>query len=227
MILTFSEKPGVRERHLIRKYQNPFLAADLPMTQSEVDNAQLQDREETLSFLNDFEKLATAAKNISLSEEVDETLTLIQELNTQYCLCTSLSTNLAQFRGKLTKLIDGLARLLWRHCVDSPSMMAKLDLLESDRCEQRELLQHQFIADLLHPKGPISARDFVPSLLFESGDSISATMNHLDKKQRNFIRSKAKTLLNDNLNSDPNDNELEDENFAPAQKAFEIIEGFF
>ena len=227
MIISFSKQPGIRERHLHRKYQNPFLAADLPVTQHEVDNAQLQDREETLSFLSDFEKLAAAAKNISLSEEIDETLTLIQELNTQYCLCTSLSTNLAQFREKLTKLIDGLARLLWRHCVDSPSMMAKLDLLESDRCEQRVLLQHQFIADLLHPKGPISARDFVPSLLFESGESISATMQYLDNKQRNFIRSKAKTLLNVNLNDSSNTTEQKNKDFASAQKAFEIIEGFF
>lgn len=227
MTVSFSKQPGIRERHLIRKYQNPFLASDLPPTQHDINKAQQQDREETINFLSDFEKLATTAKDISLTEEISEALEFIQELNTQYCLCTSLSTDLAQFREKLTKLIDSLSRLLWRHCVDSPSMMAKLDLLESDRCEQRELLQHQFIADLLHPKGPISARDFVPSLLFESGDSISATMNHLDKKQRNFIRSKAKTLLNDNLNSDPNNNELEDEDFAPAQKAFEIIEGFF
>ena len=227
MILNFSETPGIRERHLIRKAQNPFLISDSSLTQYDITNAQLQDREETIRFLSDFEKLATEVKSIRLTKKVDDALDLIQELNTQYCLCTSLSTDLAQFREKLTLLIDGLARLLWRHCVDSPTMMAKLDILEGDRCEQRELLQHQFIADLLHPKGPISAKDFVPSLLFESVDSISATMHYLDKKQRDFIRSKAKTLLNDNLNSPLNDGEKEEKDFEPAQKAYEIIEGFF
>ena len=79
-MLVFSKSPGIRERHLIRKQDNPLLVSDKPLSQQDIREARTADQKEVNEFLVDLYKLIAKAPKLDLEENFDEALDYMQQL---------------------------------------------------------------------------------------------------------------------------------------------------
>ncbi|MCG8383552.1 MAG: hypothetical protein MJA28_15265 [Gammaproteobacteria bacterium] len=220
-MLVFSKSPGIRERHLIRKQDNPLLVSDKPLSQQDIREARTADQKEVNEFLVDLYKLIAKAPKLDLEENFDEALDYMQQLGAKECLSVTLGGALAPVKPRLARMIDNVTRALWRSAAHHTHVMAQLEAFEGEREAHQELLQHQFIADLMHADNIISAHDFVQVLLYEDEDVIKTMMAVLGQDQRDFVQKKARAFARKFESLD----EIS-EDFQPIQAALEVISSF-
>ena len=194
--LSFSEAPGSRERHLIRKYENPLFVVSEPMlTQSDVDDARESDLDEYEGFLEDFNDLLKEVSHMTGTVETETILKMKERIDRLYERCVSFGTDHDEFKNALQKLHHTIMGAI-RKAAEVDSMALKeLEREQEVRKLHIELMEYKLVSDLLRVDSPIKDNELVPTLLSEDAEAVQVVMSLFEPDQQQAIRDEAESLL--------------------------------
>lgn len=192
----YSEKPGARERHLLRRKNNPLFPPER-QTVSPQEFAQTlrQDREDVTGFMQHFQDLVAKAVNLETNADSQVILDLKQELDHSYETCCGLSDDQSEIKQAIRKLLQVIMKAIWLGAEQDPQAQSKLRDEETARNLHFQLLETPLVADLLNPESPIQQNELSPTLLSASEAELHQALQLFEAEQLASICSEGKQLL--------------------------------
>ncbi|MEK7990658.1 MAG: hypothetical protein VSS52_006595 [Thiotrichaceae bacterium] len=196
MTVHFSEHPGCWERHLQRQYKNPLFGHfEYDISQMDVENAQRSDEKERQTFQTDFQYLLEEVANLQSQVEAEIVLKLKDRIDALYEQCAGLGADFSQAKKGLGNLNELIMQSILSTGVEDTELLERLEHEKTSRQMHFSLLEHPFIAHLLHPNSPIGETEIVPSLLTEDDASLRAAMSLFEVKQQKILCEEGRSLL--------------------------------
>ncbi len=196
MTLIFSQRPGRRERHLLRKRNNPlFSEEEQRISPSALQEAQRLDHEELVAFITNFHSLIHDAVKLQPNEGSEVILGLKERLDRAYEQASGLADDQTETKIAIDKLVQVIMSTVETGAGDDPLALYELKQEKAARAAHFELLQHPIVADLLDPDTPISEEELVPTLLSESSEGLRAALELFDNVQLAILCEEAKKIL--------------------------------
>jgi len=202
MSLTFSDKPGARERHLQRRHHNP-LFGNPSVSQAEIIRAQQQDAKEAAEFINRFRELVQQAASLESNAEADVVLKLKEQLDKAYEQCAGLAGEQDEVKDMLKRLLQMIMQAMWQGVGQDLQAHDKLQMEVQARESHFALLEHSLIADLLRPDSPIEEDELVPTLLSDSAQAVKLAMQLFMPEQQAALCQSAGALIAELPQDDP------------------------
>ena len=194
--IVFSDSPGCRERHLIRKHQNPiFISEKSALTQSDVDDAREDDSSEYEEFIEDFNDLLADVSGLEGKVETEVVLEIKEQIDRMYDRCASFGEDHSKYKGALVKLHDTIMTVIRQAAGVDSVAMKELDREQQARELHLELMEYKLVSDLLRADSPIQDNELVPTLLSEDSESVQVVMSLFEEEQKGTIRDEAKGLV--------------------------------
>jgi len=194
--LIISDLPGRRERHLLRKRDNPlFPEAQRRLSGDRLLEAQRLDHEELEAFIGEFHKLVHQAINLKPSEDSEVILQLKEQLDKAYEQACGLADEQDQTRQALRKLIELIMAAVRKGAGNDTLALSELEQETIARATHFGLLQHPLVADLLDPESPIRPEELAPTLLSAGADELTAVLSIFDDAQTALLYNDAVKLL--------------------------------
>lgn len=204
MALLFSEFPGRRERHLLRRRDNPlFLPALRRPSESQLQEAQRLDHEELVEFIGRFHGLVHSAANLHPTAGSEVILDLKERLDRAYEEACGLADDQSDRKLAIRKLLEIIMRAVRAGAGNDPLALAELAQEETARAAHFGFLEWPLVADLLCPETPIPPEDLVPSLLSASAEELEAALELFDGAALREIFVAGEALLAANPDSSP------------------------
>jgi len=195
MPLVFSEYPGRRERHLLRKRNNPlFPDTDQAPTTEAVQEAQRLDHEELVDFIGKFRSLVQQAIGLKPSEESEVILKLKEDLDKAYEQACGLADDQTETKEAIKKLVGVIMNSVEAGAGNDQVALNELAQERIARAAHYELLEHPLVADLLYPESPIKEDELVPTLLSAPEAEFNAAISLFDAPQLRAILDSANEL---------------------------------
>lgn len=213
--MMFSEKPGVRERHLRRKYQNP-LFAEAKVTELDIVQARKLDAEEVDQFMSHFRDLVQQVLDLDTNADADVVLKLKEQLDKSYEQCAGLAGDQGEIKTMIKGLLTSIMRAMWKGVGQDFQAQSKLENEENARESHFSLLEYSLVGDLIRPDNSISEDELVPVLLSESADNVRMAMQIFEPQQQIMLVQMARELLSKM--------ELEDKKKSEAEKRLAEME---
>ncbi len=196
MSLQFSQFPGRRERHLLRKMNNPlFPHQEQNITASELQEAQRLDHEELVGFITEFQKLIRTAINLKSNEGSEVILEIKERLDKAYEQASGLADDQTETKQALKKLLQVVMTAVKIGANDDVHALSELEVEEQARTAHFELLEHPIVADILCPDSPIAKNELLPTLLSENKAGLKASLELFDSAQLALLCEDAHHLL--------------------------------
>lgn len=196
MTLLFSQRPGRRERHLLRKRNNPlFSEEEQRISGSDLQEAQRLDHEELVEFITGFHTLIHETVNLQPNEESSVILDIKERLDRTYEQASGLADDQTETKSAIHKLVQVIMSTVEAGAGDDFQALQELEQEKTARAAHFELLQHPIVADLLHPESPIAEKELVPTLLSESPDGLQAALELFDNVQLAILCEEAQEML--------------------------------
>jgi hypothetical protein len=196
MPLHFSQLPGRRERHLLRKQNNPlFPAHERQISAAELDEAQRLDHEELEQFIGDFRRLVHRAVALQPNVGSEVVLALKEELDKAYERSAGLADDQRETQEAILRLLDLVMGAVRRGAGEDPVALGELEQETLARQTHFELLRQPLVADLLDPDSPIAQDELAATLLSADEAGFTAALMLFDEDQRVLIRRDAEQLL--------------------------------
>lgn len=196
MALQFSDRPGSRERHLRRRYDNPlFPHARRQITQADIDSARLADQHEYREFREQFRQLLQEAGEMAGSVETDLVLGLKERIEQLYEHCAAFGGDHAKEKQGLLRLNEVIMAAVRQAAGDDPLAIEELEKEQAARQLHLHLLDYPLVADLLRDDTPIEAQDLVPTLLSEDPESVRVVMSLFEPPQQAQLQTEAAHLV--------------------------------
>jgi hypothetical protein len=213
---TITERPGIREQHLLRKMDNPlFDEAQRQVGKDDLAQARLEDGVAKDRFVSDFQALVQRAVDLEPDAPSETVLELKEALDRSYQEACALPGDMETVKQSIRRLV-GIIMQAVRAAAGDDSR-AQQELMEEDAARQAhyELQELPLVAALMHPDSPIAAHELIPSLLSEAGPSLSRTLTLFDEQQLARIFHDAAAFL---AQRDPT------HNLPEAWQRLEVIE---
>jgi seryl-tRNA synthetase len=196
MTLLFSQNPGRRERHLLRKRNNSlFSDEEQRISSSDLQEAQRQDHEELVEFITEFRTLIHETVNLQPNEDSGVILEIKERLDRAYEQASGLADDQTETKNAIQKLVQVIMSTVEAGAGDDPQALQELEQEKAARTAHFALLQHPIVADLLCPDSPIAANELAPTLLSESADSLQAALDLFDNVQLAILYEEAQETL--------------------------------
>lgn len=195
MKLTFSAKPGPRERHLQRKLNNPLFVSQEKITQPNVLDAQQKDSAAMQQFMGQFRDLVQRAVGLDKTVESDVILLLKAQLEQQYAVCTGLPGQPVQIQEAIRKLIAAISSTLRATSKDDPHALEKLDRDEEHTNLHLQLCEWMIVSDMLNPDEVISDDEKIAALLNEPEDALKAALALFPPERIGMMVEEGRRLL--------------------------------
>jgi hypothetical protein len=196
MSTVFSQWPGRRERHLLRKRNNPLF----PETEREISTQALQeaqrlDHEELVDFITEFRQLVHQAITLKPNEESQKILEMKERLDKAYEQACGLADDQTETKDAIRKLVTVIMNAVRKGAGNDQTALDELEQETIARDAHYALLGFPLVADILNPESPIKASELVPSLLSASSEEMKAAMTLFDEAQTSAIASQAGELI--------------------------------
>ena len=192
--LVFSDQPGMYERHLRRKVNNP-LFADSAMTQQDILDARELDQQEFETFMQEFHALARDASQLDASVDSEALIELKTRLDKSYeRSCGQMGTH-DEIKQGLRTLIDAIMGAVIHAAANDKNARARLEDEMQAREQHFELLGYPLIVDMLRPDSPLNADELVPSLLSAAEAEALAAAGLFNDEQRQLVCQQAQALI--------------------------------
>jgi hypothetical protein len=198
----FSEKPGAKERHLKRKFNNPLFVNQL-INPMDIQDARQKDAEEVDQFMNSFRDLVQKAVELDANAEADIVLKLKEQLDKSYEQCSGLAGDQSEIKEMLKRLLKLIMQSMWKGIGNDTQAHSKLEMEEQARESHFLLLEHPLISDLLSPVSCIGEDELVATLLSESSDAVKIAMQIFAPEQQAQLCMLAHELI-DSMDSSDN-----------------------
>ena len=200
MTYTFSLQPGIRERHLQRRYNNPlFPIEQRDFNQQDLTGACFMDEQDQQTFAIEFHNLVEEVANLKANEDSEKMLELKSHLDQSYEQCCALGGDNDIEKEAITQLVSIIMSAVWQSASGDAEAEANLKEEELARTTHYRLLQFPIVVDLLRPKSPIKENDLVPSLLSETEEALNAAFYLFDKQQQQSLYQQSVNLLDQRL----------------------------
>ena len=198
----FSVFPGVRERHLRRKYNNPLFVNAI-VSHHDIRHAQQLDKEEVTAFMVHFHDLVKRAVDLDTNAEADVVLKLKEQLDKTYEQCAGLAGDQAEIKQMLKRLINAIMQAMWKGIGQDFQAQSKLEMETRAREMHFNMLECHLVADLIRPDTPISEDDLVPTLLSETADAVAKAMKLFVPEQQVVLCKMGHELIAGVSDTDP------------------------
>jgi len=196
MELHFTQNPGRRERHLLRKMGNPlFPEADRTISAASLEQAQRLDHEELSAFITEFRKLIYQAVNLPPNVDSGLVLSIKEQLDKSYEQSAGLADDQRETREAIVKLLKIIMSAVRKGAGSDPVALNELTQEDQARTAHFELLENPLVADLLAPDSTIDANELAPTLLSAPQDEFEAALTLFDRDQLMLLRRDAEALL--------------------------------
>ncbi|MCB1760818.1 MAG: hypothetical protein KDI68_13685 [Gammaproteobacteria bacterium] len=196
MPLHFSQLPGRRERHLLRKQNNPlFPPEQRHIGEEALLEAQRLDHEELERFIGDFRRLVQRAVALQPNVGSEVVLELKEELDRAYERSAGLADDQHEAQQAILRLLDLLMDAVRRGAGEDQVALSELEQERLARQAHFELLRQPLVADLLDPDSPIGAEELAATLLSTDEEAFHAALLLFDQDQRLLLRRDAERLL--------------------------------
>jgi len=196
MPLNFLARPGVRERHLKRQYNNPLFAqTQRQFDQQRLSGARYMDEKEAAEFTDKFHILLAEVAKLKPNEGSEVLLDLKSRLDESYELCSGLSGDHTNEQQAINKLVQVIMRSISQSAQGDAEAIQNLHEEELARNTHFQLLSFPLVADLLRPRSPIAQDQLVATLLSESGEALQAAFSLFDREHQQLIYQQAEQLL--------------------------------
>jgi hypothetical protein len=196
MTLLFSQHPGRRERHLLRKRDNPlFSEEERRVSGADLQEAQRLDHEELVEFITGFQTLIHETINLQPNEDSGVILEIKERLDRAYEQASGLADDQTEAKGAIHKLLQVIMSSVEAGAGDDPQALQELEQEKAARAAHFTLLQHPIVADLLNPESPIAEKELTPTLLSEPTEGLQAALELFDKVQLAILCEEAQELL--------------------------------
>ena len=192
--LIFSDQPGMHERHLRRKVNNP-LFAESAMSQQMILDARELDQQEFEDFMQEFHALARDASQLDASVDSEALIELKTRLDKSYERCCGQMGTHDEIKQGLKTLIEAIMGAVVHAAANDPGARSKLEDEIAARQQHFELLQYPLIVDMLRPDSPLNADELVPSLLSAADDEALAAAGLFNAEQRDLVCQQAQALI--------------------------------
>ena len=176
MILSFSDSPGPRERHLQRKHNNPLFGESESITQRDVALARMKDETALHQFMEIFRE--TVERAVKLDQTVDsEVLLLLKaQLEQLYAVASGLPGRPPQIRDAIRKLVAAIHSTMTLSSANDPHALEKLEHEDEHTRLHYYLCDFVIVSDMLNPDGIITEEEQLPALLNEEEESMQAAL---------------------------------------------------
>jgi len=196
MNLHFSQNPGRRERHLLRKKDNPlFSQAEQAVSKASLEEAQRLDHEELSAFITEFRLLILEAVKLQPNAESGQVLSIKERLDKSYEQSAGLADDQREAQEAIIKLLKIIMAAVRKGAGTDPTALRELDQEEQARAAHFELLQYPLVADLLAPDSPVGADELAATLLSAPPAEFAAAVTLFDDNQRVLLQRDAEALL--------------------------------
>jgi hypothetical protein len=196
MNLLFSQYPGRRERHLLRKRNNPlFSEEERRISSSDLQQAQRLDHEELVEFITGFQTLIHETVNLQPNEDSGVILEIKERLDRAYEQASGLADDQTETKGAIHKLVQVIMSTVEAGAGDDPMALQELEQEKAARAAHFELLQHPIVADLLSPDSPVAENELTPTLLSETAGGLQAALELFDNVQLAILCEEAQEIL--------------------------------
>jgi len=192
--LIFLDQPGMHERHLRRRVNNP-LFADAAMSQQDIQAARERDERELEAFMRDFHALARDASALDASADSEVLLALKARLEQNYERCCGQMGRHDEIKQGLNNLIDAIMAAMVRASASDRQALARLEEEIVARKQHFALLSYPLIVDMLRPDSPLGAQDLIPSLLSTNEKEALAAAGLFNEEQRELMCQQGQALL--------------------------------
>lgn len=189
-------RPGRRERHLLRRRDNPLFPPDRRLvTGAHLAAARAADVAEEAAFREDFAALLSQASTLSGQVDSAVVLELKERADRLYEQCRGLGGDHQAEEQGLNRLLAVLMRAVRAGAGDDPQALDELAQEEVAREYHQRLLCEPLIADLLHPDSPVHEDELVATLLSASPGAWAAALEVFPPEQVRAILERASHLL--------------------------------
>ncbi len=195
MELPFTHKPGRRERHLLRRHENPLFAwPPEEVAPEQLLAAQKADHEEMEAFRVSFADLVRRTAELPPDAGSELVLGVKQELEQHYERCCGLPEDHERERAAIRRLIDVIMRTVQRYVGADPLAQQELDDERMAREVHFRLLEQPLVVDLLHRESTIQPSELTPTLLSATPAEIDAACEIFDANQLAVVVDEAAAL---------------------------------
>ncbi|MEJ1296210.1 MAG: hypothetical protein RPU34_02735 [Candidatus Sedimenticola sp. (ex Thyasira tokunagai)] len=196
MSLRFSQIPGRRERHLIRRQNNPlFPEATRAVTSDSLHEAQRLDHEEIESFIGEFHILVHDAVKLQPNEGSEVILALKERLDKAYEQACGLADDQTETKEAIKKLTVVVMNAVRTGAGNDAVALQELEQEELARSTHQALLECDLVADLLCPDSPITESELPATLLSTDEDELTALLELFDDEQLSLLSGESQKLL--------------------------------
>lgn len=200
MPLRFSTFPGKRERHLLRKQDNPlFPEPERHITPAQLEEAQRLDHEELVEFISAFRALVYEATRLPDNAESTQILSIKERLDQTYEQAARMADNQHEIQQGVEKLVAVVMQAVRRGAGNDTVALQELADEEAARTAHYALLAYPLVADLLDPDSVIQEHELLPSLLSASAEELQAACSLFDHEQLTALESAGQQLLEETV----------------------------
>ncbi len=195
MSIPFSARPGARERHLKRKYNNPLFDDFDSVTAEAVETARQADEADYDAFLADFETLVGEIAALEPQADTQVVLDLKTRLDQAFEASATLPGDLTPIHDAIAKLMAPMMQAIYKNAENDPVAIATLQDEDNARAAHYTTLSNPLAADLLAENSPIAPDELAATLLSEHPKLVEHALTLFSTAQCEAILDDATNLL--------------------------------
>lgn len=222
MIFKPSDNPGSFERHLLRKVDNPLFADAPKLNDESLEEAQRQDHDILVQFMQVFQDTLEQTIALKGNEESDIVLGLKDKLDKLYEQASAVGDDQSKVREGIIKLLQVIMLSVRKGAGDDAHAHQELDQEEQARKAHFTLLDSSLVADLLNPVSPIAENELVSVLLSSKKEELALAVQLFDQDQIEIVIQQGVECI-DKLNSQGIDTVKASENGVFIQGYLEYL----
>jgi hypothetical protein len=222
MIFKPSDNPGSFERHLLRKIDNPLFVDSPELNDDTLEEAQRQDHDIIVQFMQTFQKTLEQTVALKGNEESDVVLGLKNQLDKLYEQASAIGDDQTRIREGIIKLLEVIMLSVRKGAGDDDHAHQELDQEEQARKAHFALLDSSLVADLLNPSSPIAENELVSTLLSTEKDELAVVVQLFDQEQIESVVTQSADLIS-KLNAQDIDTTKASENAVFIQGYLEYL----
>ncbi|MDT8388809.1 MAG: hypothetical protein RQ736_15005 [Thiogranum sp.] len=191
-----TNRPGIREQHLLRKRDNPLFGEPHNQVSNEdLMTARLEDGVERDNFLTGIQSLIQQCIDLEPNTPSEDILQLKERLDQSYQQACALPGDQEQIKQALKRLVDVIMKAMQVGAGNDAFAQQQLQEEMIARQAHFELQELPLVAALTHADSPVGAQDLIPTLLSEPDDSLVPALIIFDDSQLAAISHQAEEFL--------------------------------
>jgi hypothetical protein len=176
-------RPGTRERHLLRKRDNPLFGAAAAVSEADIATARRLDHLDQERFMARFRDLVQRAVDLEPNTPSETVLEIKEQLDLSYQQVCALPGDHAEIKQAIARLVNVIMQSVEAGIGNDAFARQQLRDEQIARQAHFELQDVPLVADLTHPESPVAEDELIPTLLSEPVETLGPALRLFDESQ--------------------------------------------